>query len=104
MAFKTRRARLGRAIRLVYEWCRSHRHLPVQEQHVALKRRLDGHMNYFGVSGNTRSLHRLIFHAKRAWFKGRRSQHGRISWERFIAIERRFPLPRPSIRIALWAI
>jgi RNA-directed DNA polymerase len=105
VAFKTRRARLGRAIRLVYDWCRSHRHLPVKEQHVALKRRLDGHMNYFGVSGNTRSLHRLIFHAKRAWFKwlGRRSQRGRISWERFIAIERRFPLPRPSVRVVLWA-
>jgi len=105
VAFKTRRARLGRAIRLVYDWCRSHRHLSVKEQHAALKRRLDGHMNYFGVSGNTRSLHRLVFHAKRAWLKwlGRRSQHGRISWERFVAIERRFPLPVPSIRVALWA-
>lgn len=104
VAFKTRRARLGRAIRLVYEWCRSHRHLSVKEQHVALTRRIVGHMNYFGVSGNTRSLHRLIFHAKRAWFKwlGRRSQRGRISWDRFVAIERRFPLPGPRIRIALW--
>jgi group II intron reverse transcriptase/maturase len=105
MAFRTRRARLGRVIRLVYDWCRSHRHLPIKEQHVALVRRIDGHMNYFGVTGNTRSLSCLIFHAKRAWFKwlGRRSQHGRITWDRFVAIERHFPLPRPTIRVALWA-
>jgi RNA-directed DNA polymerase len=105
VAFRTRRARLGRAIRLVYDWCRSHRHLPIKEQHVALVRRIDGHMNYFGVTGNTRSLSLLIFCAKRAWFKwlGRRSQRGRISWERFAAIERRFPLPRPTVRVRLWA-
>lgn len=105
VAFKTRRARLGRAIRLVYDWCRSHRHLSVKEQHVALVRRLAGHMNYFGVSGNTRSLSRLYFHTKRAWFKwlGRRSQRAKMTWERFIAIERRFPLPRPSVRVVLWA-
>lgn len=105
VAFRTRRARLGRAIRLVYDWCRSHRHLPIKEQHVALVRRIDGHMNYFGVTGNTRSLSLLIFYAKRAWFKwlGRRSQRGRITWERFAAIERRFPLPRPTVRVRLWA-
>lgn len=105
VAFHTRRARLGRAIRLVYDWCRGHRHLPVKEQHVALVRRIDGHMNYFGVSGNTRSLHRLLFHARRAWCKwlGRRSQRARMNWERFTAILRRFPLPRPSVRVVLWA-
>lgn len=105
VAFRTRRARLGRAIRLVYDWCRSHRHLPIKEQHVALVRRIDGHMNYFGVTGNTRSLSLLIFYAKRAWFKwlGRRSQRGRITWERFAAIERRFPLPQPTVRVRLWA-
>ena len=105
VAFRTRRARLGRAIRLVYDWGRSHRHLPIKEQHVALVRRIDGHMNYFGVTGNTRSLSLLIFYAKRAWFKwlGRRSQRGRMTWERFAAIERRFPLPRPTVRVRLWA-
>ena len=105
VAFQTRRARLGRAIQLVYDWCRSHRHQPLKEQHAGLVRRIDGHMNYFGVSGNTRSLHRLIFHARRAWRKwlSRRSERGWVTWERFIAIERRFPLPRPSVRVALWA-
>lgn len=104
MAFNTRRARLARAIRLVSDWCRRHRHLPVKEQHVALVRRIQGHMNYFGVTGNVRSIQRLVFCAKRVWRKwlGRRSQRGWITWARFIEIERRYPLPVPRIVVSLW--
>jgi group II intron reverse transcriptase/maturase len=104
LAFNTRRERLARAIRLVADWCRSHLHLSVKQQHVALVRRIQGHMNYFGVTGNLRSIQRLVFHAKRAWRKwlGRRSQRGWIRWDRFVAIERRFPLPRPRIMVPLW--
>src|SRR5271166_119276 len=36
LACKTRCARLGRAIRTVYAWCRSHRHEEVEVQHAAL--------------------------------------------------------------------
>lgn len=104
MAFNTRRERLARAIRLVTDWCRSHLHLSVKEQHVALVRRIQGHMNYFGVTGNVRSIQRLVFHARRAWRKwlSRRSQRGYINWDRFIEIEKRFPLPRPRIMVPLW--
>ena len=56
---KTRKARLGRAITAIADWCRSHRHLPVKQQHAALVRRIDGPCNYFGVNGNSRSLERL---------------------------------------------
>jgi RNA-directed DNA polymerase len=75
-SMKTRRARLRRAITAVAEFCRRHRHLPVKEQHAALTRRIVGHCNYFGVSGNIRSLALLIREAERAWHKWlcRRSQ------------------------------
>jgi hypothetical protein len=49
--FKTRTARLRRAITAVADWCRSHRHESVKEQHAALTRRIKGHYNYFGVTG-----------------------------------------------------
>jgi group II intron reverse transcriptase/maturase len=42
---KTRSASLRRAIRSVYDGCRSHRHRSVKEQHAALSRRLRGHFN-----------------------------------------------------------
>ena len=57
---KTRSSRLQRAITVAAAWCRRHRHLPVAVQHAALTRRIQGHFNYFGVSGNARSLGLLV--------------------------------------------
>ena len=101
---KTRRARLRRAIQSVAEYCRRHRHDPVKDQHTALTRRLQGHFNYFGVNGNSRSLANLVCATARIWYKWlrRRSQKTRLNWERYRALLRRLPLPEPRIRVQLW--
>ena len=104
MACKTRRASLRRAIQSVTDWCHRHRHLPVKEQHAALTRRLRGHFNYFGVSGNFRSLLLLVEATKRAWYKWlcRRSHRKRLNWERFADLLDQLPLPRPRITVRIW--
>lgn len=101
---RTRRARISRAIKAAADWCRRHRHRPVKEQHAALVRRVQGHINYFGVSGNVESLSRVLHGVRRAWKKwlNRRSQRARVSWERFLEIEERFPLPQPRIVVDIW--
>jgi len=102
--FKTRTARLRRAITAVADWCRSHRHESVKEQHAALTRRIKGHYNYFGVNGNLRSLQLLVHQVERAWRKwlSRRGQRKPLSWKRFEDLLRHLPLPRPRIRVQLW--
>jgi RNA-directed DNA polymerase len=104
VACKTRSARLARAIRSAYDWCRSHLHQPVKVQHTALVRRIQGHFNYFGVSGNVRSLYTVVHHARRAWFKwlNRRSQRASLTWERFEDLLRDFPLPVPRVVVSIW--
>jgi group II intron reverse transcriptase/maturase len=104
MSCKTRQARLRRAVQAVAEWCRRYRHLPVKAQHVALTRRIQGHYNYFGVSGNFRSLRLFVEEAKKAWYKWlrRRSQQAHLTWERFGELLKRFPLPRPRITVRIW--
>ena len=104
IGYKTRRASLRRAIQAVYDWCRSHRHWSVREQHEALCRRLRGHFNYFGVSGNYRSLLLLVEATRRSWYKWlrRRSQRSRLTWERFSAVLKQHPLPRPRITVRIW--
>jgi group II intron reverse transcriptase/maturase len=83
-ALKTRTARLRRALVSVNEFCRRHRHEPVAQQHADLCQRLGGHMNYFGVNGNSKSLSQLAYWAARIWRKwlNRRSQRARMSWKR----------------------
>jgi RNA-directed DNA polymerase len=101
---KTRRASLRRAKTSIYDWCRRHRHLSIEDQHAALNRRVRGHFNYFGVSGNYPSLMRLVEATKRAWYKWlrRRSQRTRLNWERFTEMLRWWPLPRPRITVRIW--
>jgi len=104
-AMKTRKARLQRALQNLGEFCRRHRHDPLKEQHASLSRRMEGHFNYFGVNGNMRALQCLLFWAERQWFKWlcRRSQRKRLTWERFNARLKVFPLPTPTIRVQVWA-
>jgi group II intron reverse transcriptase/maturase len=103
---KTRRANLRRAKTAIYDWCRRHRHQPIEAQHAALGQRLRGHYNYFGVSGNFRSVLRVVEATKRAWYKWlcRRSQRKRLNWKRFVDLLRQFPLPRPRIVVRIWGI
>jgi group II intron reverse transcriptase/maturase len=101
---KTRRVRLVRAVQRVYEWCRKNRHLPLRQQHAALNRRMQGHINYFGVNGNYASLSRFVRQVTRGWFKwlNRRSQRARLNWERFTDLLEDLPLPKPRIVVDIW--
>jgi len=101
---KTRSSRLQRAIKVAADWCRRHRHEPVAVQHAALSRRIQGHFNYFGVSGNYRNLVPLVEATRRNWLKWlrRRSNRSRLTWERYAALLERYPLPTPRIRVRIW--
>lgn len=104
VAFRTRGARLRRAIKAATEWCRSHRHDSVKEQHQALSRKLTGHYNYFGVNGNIRALQNLRYAVTLAWRKwlSRRSQRARINWKRFNELLGAHPLPAAKIKVQIW--
>jgi group II intron reverse transcriptase/maturase len=103
--FKTRKARLQRAKQALNDFCRRRRHEPVKEQHASLCRRINGHINYFGVNGNLASVARLVRAAERIWYRWlrRRSNRTRLNWQRFGDLLRAFPLPRPRVKVQLWA-
>ncbi len=103
--FRTRKARLQRAKMALNDYCRRHRHESVKEQHASLCRRISGHINYFGVNGNIASVAQLVRAAERIWHKWlqRRSQRTRLTWQRFKDLLKAFPLPRPSVKVQLWA-
>jgi hypothetical protein len=96
---RTSAKRFSRALRRVSEWCRRHRHLPVSEQHAVLVRKLRGHYGYYGITGNAEALGRFLHEVEAIWQKwlSRRSQRGKILWERFKAILRNLPLLPPMV-------
>lgn len=96
---KTARSRLRRAIVRIAKYCEENRHVPVREQHRVLCLKIIGHMNYFGIAYNQRSLNRLLYHAKRTWrtWLNRRSQNAKMTWQRMERLTTRYPLPRVRI-------
>ena len=62
-----------------------------------VRRHLQGHIQYFGVSGNSRSLQEYVYQAGRRLFKwlNRRSQRRSVTWDRYHQeVVRHLPRPR----------
>lgn len=99
---KTATNRFTRALQRINLWCQGHRHAPIPWQHARLERKLRGHDEYYGISGNSKALSSLRHWAKRIWRKwlSRRSRTSRINWIRFNLLLKRYPLPNPKIRHA----
>ncbi|HWL89315.1 MAG TPA: group II intron reverse transcriptase/maturase, partial [Polyangiaceae bacterium] len=83
----------------VADWCRGHLHDDVRAQQQALARKLRGHYQYFGITGNFAALSRFLTEVKRVWQRwlDRRSQKARMSWDRMQRLLERHPLPAPRI-------
>jgi RNA-directed DNA polymerase len=96
---KTARNRLSRTLRRLHQWCQSHRHAPVAWQHAQLERKLRGHDEYYGITGNSKALCSLRHWVKRIWRKwlSRRSRTSKVKWVRFNLLLERYPLPKPRI-------
>ena len=60
------RSRLGR---IVYEWCKHRRHLPVARQQEHLTRVIRGHCAYYGVTGNGKRVSNSRYQVIQAWRK-----------------------------------
>ena len=64
---KTAKDRFSRAVERIGQWCRAHRHLPVKEQRDELARKLRGHFEYYGITGNSSMLGGFRQEATRRW-------------------------------------
>jgi RNA-directed DNA polymerase len=96
---KTAAKRLRRALGRFDDWCREHRHDPLPAQREMLGKMLNGHYQYYGITGNFRSLQRLYRMVQRVWHKwlSRRSRKAPKNWDWMNALLARLPLPRPRI-------
>jgi len=92
---KTAKDRFARTLHRIAEWCRAHRHDPIENQHATLARKLRGHDAYYGVTGNGVALVMLRQHVRRIWQKwlSRRSWASPVPWEDMNRLLRLFPLP-----------
>ena len=94
---RTASNRLTRALKRISDYCRRYRHEPLAEQHAALRRKLQGHYGYYGITGNSGSLGRFRNEVGRIWYKWirRRGQRHPMDWSRYNRLLDIYPLPTP---------
>jgi RNA-directed DNA polymerase len=87
----------GRELR---EWIKAMRNAcRVKEWWPVLRAKLQGHYQYYGISGNMRAMrkfYKLVVRLAWKWLN-RRSQRHSFTWEQFWTYLKRYPLPEPRI-------
>ena len=91
---KTARSRFQRTLRGLSDWCRRHRHEPVEVQQQVLNSKLQGHDSYYGLTGNARWLKRLRYEVQRIWrnWLNRRHRERTLTWDQFEQLIANHPL------------
>ena len=102
--FKTSTKKLKTKRAKVKEWIKENMHTPIAQLVEKLNRKLRGHYNYYGVSGNIKKLQDFYEYVKWQLKRAlsRRSQKDKTTWEKLGKLLQRFPLVRPSIRVNIW--
>jgi RNA-directed DNA polymerase len=95
---RTDRQRLTRKLKELRSEARRRMHMPIVLQYRWLCSVLRGHFAYFGLPSNWGRLNAFSHETRRIWYSAlnRRSQR-RLSWERYVRLLERFPLPTPTV-------
>ncbi|HEY6848531.1 MAG TPA: reverse transcriptase domain-containing protein [Terracidiphilus sp.] len=83
---KTIAKRLARGLKAVWEWCKQHRHDPVNEQQKTLNAKLRGHYQYYGRRTNYRAIRQFAQRVRCIWreWLSRRTRGKPLTWERLL--------------------
>ena len=81
------------------DWCKTHRHESVVQQHRKLSEKLRGHYAYYGIRGNFDALVRFRHEAQKLWhyWLRRRSNERRGAARLWKLLTEHFPLPPARI-------
>jgi RNA-directed DNA polymerase len=101
---QTAKGRFTRALSKIKDYCRTTINRPLKEQWEGLRRRTQGHYQYYGIQGKSKAIGRFAYQVRRAWLKSLRRRSGhhaqQWTWERFGRMLKQKPLPKPRIRMA----
>ena len=91
----TIKKRMRAKLKEVYDQLKRRRHRPIPEQGQWLASVLRGHLAYYAVPGNARTVDAFRSQLIRRWLKAlrRRSQRHRLNWERMLRLAKRWLPP-----------
>ena len=100
----TARKKFIAKLKIFREWLKKARILKIKELWGKAKAKLIGHYNYYGVTDNLRGIARFGEEVKKLLFKwlNRRGKKNCLNWEKFNEMLKRFPLPKPRIKVSMF--
>jgi len=101
---KTNKKRYSAGLQRCKVWMKFNRTLPTKEFMKRINRKVQGHINYYGVTDNYNSVNDFVDEVRSLIFKwlNRRSQRRSFNWSKFILFMRKYPLPKPKIHVNLF--
>jgi hypothetical protein len=86
------------------EWLKKSRNMKAKDLWETAKAKLRGHYNYYGVTDNLCGIKRFDREVVKLLFKwfNRRGKRNSLSWEKFEEMLKRYPLPKPRIRVSMF--
>lgn len=97
---KTSRKKQNKKLKEMNQWLKESRNImKAKDIWKVLSSKLQGHYNYYGISGNFRAIQVYYFQVRQMTFKwlNRRSQKQSFDWQEFTEYLRRYPLPKPAL-------
>jgi group II intron reverse transcriptase/maturase len=101
---KTSRKKLRQSLARLTDWLRRFRNLlPTGELLRQAKVRIQGHLNYYGITDNSKSCQLYLHLTRRVLFKwlNRRSQRKSYTWEDFLQALKHVGWPQARVRVNL---
>jgi RNA-directed DNA polymerase len=85
------------------EWLMANRILPTEDILKTTAAKLRGHIAYYGVTDNTKSINSFVYYVVQTLFKwlNRRGKRGCYTWEKFNKLLSLYPIPKPRIMVNL---
>ena len=104
MKRKTVSKRFAAKLSAYKAWLKANRTLPTAQILKTTCAKLRGHISYYGVTDNSKSINSFAFRIRELLFKwlNRRGKRGCYTWEKFNKLLKLFPLPIPSIKVNLF--
>lgn len=103
---KTSKKKFRASLLRFKEWIKENRNTPIKNLMDKMKTKVQGHCNYYGVTGNRNGVNDFIDEIKRLLFKwlNRRSQRKSFNWNKFNKFLKKYPLPKAKIYVDIFAL
>lgn len=103
---KTNKKRYSAGLQRCKVWMKLNRTLPTKDFMKKINSKVQGHINYYGVTDNYNSVNDFVDEVRSLIYKwlNRRSQRKSFNWSKFILFMRKYPLPKPKTYVNLFKV